>query len=120
MTKQKQGHRNIPKTRLAIAVIIILLFTIAAITWILSAEHVISGIWSYALPVFFTVVPSILTLFQWLFPLSSSENERPLSSNVKLVDAALDPHESPYEQIIENGRTVIRYKGQKPKRISSD
>ncbi len=109
-----------PKARLAIAIIIIFFFTIAAITWILSAEHVISGVWSYILPVFFIVVSSLLALFQWLFPFSSSEAERPLSSNVKLVDAALDPHESPYEQIIENGKTVVRYKGQKPKRISSN
>jgi hypothetical protein len=35
-----------------------------------------------------------------------------LSSNVLLVDASLDPHDSPYEQIAEDGQKKIRYKGQ--------
>ena len=34
-----------------------------------------------------------------------------LSSCVVLVDASLDPHDSPYEQTIENGIKKIRHKG---------
>ncbi len=34
-----------------------------------------------------------------------------LSSHVVLIDASLDPHDSPYEQTREDGRKKIRYKG---------
>ncbi|SRR6266567_4151299 len=33
------------------------------------------------------------------------------TSHVELIDASLDPHDSPYEQSIEGGRKIIRYKG---------
>ena len=42
----------------------------------------------------------------------------PLSSKVILIDASLDPHDSPYEQTIEGGIKTIRSK-QKPKKVDS-
>jgi hypothetical protein len=65
-------------------------------------------------------ISAFVAFGQWLFPWSSREPEPPLSSNVTLIDAALDPHDSPYEQSIENGRTKISYKDQKPKRVTRD
>ena len=43
----------------------------------------------------------------------SISKEPPLSSNVILIDAFLDPHDSPYEQYLEDGKKKIRYKEQK-------
>ncbi len=41
---------------------------------------------------------------------SITPGEPLLSSHVELVDASLDPDDSPYEQIIEAGKKKIRYK----------
>jgi hypothetical protein len=39
-----------------------------------------------------------------------SQAEPRLSSHVVLIDASLDPHDSPYEQTREQGKKIIRYK----------
>jgi hypothetical protein len=117
MTKQQ---RHIPKARLFIAAISISLICVAAAIWILNGEHIIQGHWTSILPIIFIALAVLVPLIQWLFPLPSSEAEPPLSSNLILIDAALDPHDSPYEQNIENGRTKIRFKGEKPKKVGRD
>ena len=117
MTKQK---RQIPKVRLLIAAISIFLICVGAVIWILNGEHIIQGDWTNVLPIIFIALAVLIPLIQWLFPLPSSEPDPPLSSNLILIDAALDPHDSPYEQSIENGRTKIRFKGEKPKKVGKD
>jgi hypothetical protein len=37
------------------------------------------------------------------------------SSNVSLIDASLDPHDSPYEQVIEAGRKTVKPKTESAK-----
>src|SRR5712691_9590246 len=32
------------------------------------------------------------------------------------IDASLDPHDSPYKQIVEDGKKKIRFKGQQPRK----
>jgi hypothetical protein len=110
-------QRQIPKARLIIVIISTLLVIFALIIWILNIEHIVRGDWSNILPIIFVGLAVLLPLIQWLLPLPSREPEPPLSSNVTLIDAALDPHDSPYEQSTENGRTKIRYTGKKPKRV---
>lgn len=114
MTKQQ---RRIPKVKLITAIFVIILIIAASVIWILNSEHTIQGDWSNILSITFIALAVLIALLQWLFPLPSGEREPPLSSNLTLIDAALDPHDSPYEQIVENGRTKIRYKGQKPKKV---
>jgi hypothetical protein len=41
----------------------------------------------------------------------SGQKEPLLFSHVTLIDASLDPHDSYYEQITENGTSIIRHKG---------
>ena len=115
MTKKRhQRKRIILRTLTLIAFVI---FLAAAITiWIFNIEHVISGDWSSILPAVFLVLAVLLAFLQWFFPLSPKEPE--LTSNVTLIDASLDPNDSPYEQTIENGRLKIRYKEQKPRERS--
>jgi hypothetical protein len=117
MAKQ-QWH--ISKARLIIAIISISLIIVAVGIWILNSEHVVRGDWSNIFSIIFFALAVLLPLIQWLYPLSSGKPEPPLSSKVTLIDAALDPHDSPYEQSTENGRTKIIYKGQKPKRVAID
>jgi hypothetical protein len=117
MAKQQ---RHLPKARLLVATTSILLLIAAAVIWILNSEHIIRGDWSNIFPIIFLVLAALLALLQWLFPLSSNEPVPPLSSNLTLIDAALDPHDSPYEQTIENGRKKIKYKGEKPKKVDKD
>lgn len=114
MTKQK---RQIPKARLLIAAISITLICVSVVIWILNIEHIIRGEWANVLPIIFIALAVVIPLIQWLFPLPSSEPDPLLSSNLVLIDAALDPHDSPYEQSTENGRTKIRFKGEKPKQV---
>ncbi len=114
----KQPH--LPRARLISAIIFSSLIIAAACIWILNIEGLVKGDWSNILPIIFVALAVLLPLIQWLFPLPSREPEPPLSSNVTLIDAALDPHDSPYEQITQNGRAKIRYKGQKPKRVARD
>jgi len=111
MTKQR---------RRLIATISISLIIAATVFWILNSEHIIQGDWSNILSIIFIALAILLPLIQWLYPFSSSEPEPPLSSNLTLIDAALDPHDSPYEQTIDNGRKKIRYKGEKPKKVDKD
>ncbi len=117
MAKQ-QWH--ISKARLIIAIISISLIIVAVGIWILNSEHIVGGDWSNIFSIIFFALAVLLPLIQWLYLSSSRRPEPPLSSNVTLIDAALDPHDSPYEQSTENSRTKILYKGQKPKRVARD
>ena len=101
MTKQR---------RRLIATILISLIIAATVLWILNSEHIIQGDWSNILSTIFIALAILLSLIQWLYPFSSNEPEPPLSSNLTLIDAALDPHDSPYEQTIDKGRKKIRYR----------
>jgi hypothetical protein len=114
MTKQQ---RRTSKAKLFIATISILLIISAGVIWILNSEHIIGGDWANILSIIFIVLAVLVPLIQWVSPLFSKEPEPPLSSNLTLIDAALDPHDSPYEQSTENGRKIIRYKGEKPRRV---
>jgi hypothetical protein len=114
MTKQQ---RHTPKAKLFIATISILSIIAAGVVWILNSEHIIGGDWSNILSISFIVLAVLVPILQWVSQLSSKEPEPPLSSNLTLIDAALDPHDSPYEQTTENGRKIIRYKGEKPRRV---
>ncbi len=53
-------------------------------------------------------------------PSRSVENqtlkERLFTSNVVLIDASLDPHDSPYKQSLEGEIKKIRYMGQHPRK----
>jgi TIR domain len=50
---------------------------------------------------------------------SPNEHKEPLlSSNIVLIDASLDPHDSPYEQIVEEGRKIIRFARPSPEKGS--
>ncbi len=113
-------RQHMLRARLTAITISIILVCAAIVIWILSTEHIIQGDWSNTLPIVFTALAVLLPLFQWLLPVSSVTSEPPLSSNVTLIDAALDPHDSPYEQSTEDGRTKITYKGEKPKRVTKD
>ena len=108
-------QRRKPKARLITALIIISFIIVGGIIWGLNSAHAIQGDWSNWLSIGFIVVGLVIALVQWLFPLPSKDP--PLSSNLSLIDAAFDPHDSPYEQSIEDGKTKIRYKGRKPKRV---
>ncbi len=114
MTKQQS---RTTKAKLFIATISILSIISAGVIWILNSEHIIGGDWSNILSISFIVLAVLVHILQWVSRLSSKEPGSLLSSNLTMIDAALDPHDSPYEQTTENGRKIIKYKGAKPRRV---
>lgn len=59
------------------------------------------------------LVALILGIISYLVTTFLAHKKQEHSSNVVLIDASLDRHDSPYEQTEENGRKVIRYTGNK-------
>ncbi len=67
------------------------------------------------------LVALVLGIASYVLTILLSYKSQSHSSNVKLIDASLDPHDSPYEQTIEDGKKKIRYKGQQTKKeVNSD
>jgi hypothetical protein len=58
------------------------------------------------------MVALVLGVISYLVPYFLSYRNKSLSSNVSLIDASLDQHNSPYQQYTEDGIKKIRHKGQ--------
>lgn len=58
----------------------------------------------------------ILGVVSYLTTFILSRKTPPSSSNVSLIDASLDPHDSPYEQTIEEGRKKVKPQTKIPKK----
>ena len=54
------------------------------------------------------LIAIILGVLSYLMTFALNRKVPPRSSDVSLIDASLDPHDSPYEQSSENGRKTIR------------
>lgn len=81
--QQKQTQkkrRRFPWMRAIVALVAFLLLSAAAILFILSAGHVITGDWSVVMPIIFTVIGLLIPLGQWLFPISSEAPSNPPQS----------------------------------------
>ncbi len=55
------------------------------------------------------LVALVLGVVSYLITVLLGYKSQSRASNVRLIDASLDPHDSPYEQTIEGGRKKIRY-----------
>jgi hypothetical protein len=53
------------------------------------------------------IIAIILGVICYLLPIILSHKARPSSSNVSLIDASLDPKDSPYKQTIKDGTKKI-------------
>ena len=58
------------------------------------------------------LVAIVLGVDSHLIPVFLSYRRQPLSSDVVLIDETLDPHDSPYEKLIEDGKETIQHKDQ--------
>lgn len=58
------------------------------------------------------MVALVLGTIGFLFTFAIEHKNKPVSSNVSLIDASLDTQDSPYYQYTENGVKKIRYKDQ--------
>ena len=58
------------------------------------------------------MIALVLGVISYLFTYLLSYKNKSLSSNVSLIDASLDQHNSLYQEYTDNGIKKIRYKGQ--------
>jgi hypothetical protein len=58
------------------------------------------------------LVAIVLGVASYLITVFLSHRRQSLSSDVVMINASLDPHDSPYKENIESGRKTIRHKGQ--------
>ena len=60
------------------------------------------------------LVSIVLGVASYLVTALASHKNRPLSSGVTLINASLDPHDSPYEESRKGGRKQIRHRQRLP------
>ncbi len=66
---QRNGHKHRPWLRWVIVIITFILIAVGAIIWVANSN----GPWISILPIIiFTALGVVISLFQWLFPVSSS------------------------------------------------
>ena len=96
--QQQLSRPPMPWRRLVIGCVVSLLLLAAGITLFLSTGHIIDGIWSYILPIIFTVVAILVPFWQTLFPLSvnqPSPTPTPTASPISSMTTSSPPQPVP-------------------------
>jgi AAA domain len=99
--KPKARHRHFSK-KFWISLVFLIIELLVTILWILNGQGVIQGPWATDLPIIFTVIGITLALFQWLFPITTTEQITQASSpqaplNTPVINV-LPPSQAPPQQ----------------------
>jgi hypothetical protein len=91
--RQQQLKQPVLWRRLVVGCIVTLLLLLAGLTLFLSIGQIIGGIWSYLLPIVFTITAILVPFWQALFPLSANQ---PASSHQEEYDTNTSDYPGKY------------------------